>query len=915
VRSASTFQLEGKVTILGNKAGGTIDATTVGDLINSVNTPSDSNSTVTQAVPEGTFSEGSASNVYLAHGKQIEVVGAVDATSSIGVLPAGGYDKEFVTGWSNAGADAVTTVFAADYGEYAATATSSGNLTWTSTHEHEYIYTVLSDGGVLETCSKTNCPDPQGGTVLMDVDNASYSGTAHDAVLSGNFENVDHSVKYYYSATNAARANQTETTSTVNAGYYTAVLYAGDEEVHSLSFQVTKVDLIITANDNTIYYAYAPADAGVTYDGFVNGETQAVLGGTLQYAHGYSRYDSTGIYGITPAGLTSTNYNIKFERGFLTVKKLPVTATVAATSSEYGSELASIPVTITLGATGYTLPAADDDVNAKIQDDIIVMATLPAGVTKYSDAATYNVIVTTINTNYEVTVAGNANAYTIKKATAQISSVTLRGWTYGETPNDPVAAGATSGVVYSYSTEENGNYTTVRPTNAGTYWVKASVAGTSNTEASEQKAKFTIAKKVVNEPAEQPTTYTYTGEAIEYKVAASDYYTVTGNKQTKIGEDYKVTISLNDPANYVWSSGVSDNITRTFSITAGDEEVSILWLIIVLGIVLVIELVAVAVFWARHRSMEDSEPEEDTGKVNSSALGIIPLILAASIPSWQVIVVIVLAIAIVLVALINIIIILKNKGGLRIKYIEKERIIYRDGKAEVDGQEMAITLVNPNDLQLTTIPTQPVFMSDGTGELTEVLRSVDKDTGMATIIRFRKSFEAKYIQASDEAKDYYTALKNEILSYKKTRSRVSWNYDNIMYGRDSILRFNVRGKTLCLYFALDPDSLDQDKYKVERSESKRYEDVPCLYRIKNQRRVNLAIELMSMLAEKYGMKRGEDQHGDYYVHYESTESLLQRRLIKEYYIHEKYADYIRKRKEQTIVEDEGDEERDNSVDD
>ena len=73
-------------------------------------------------------------------------------------------------------------------------------------------------------------------------------------------------------------------------------------------------------------------------------------------------------------------------------------------------------------------------------------------------------------------------------------------------------------------------------------------------------------------------------------------------------------------------------------------------------------------------------------------------------------------------------------------------------------------------------------------------------------------------------------LKNFALSYKNTSSRVSWNYDSINAGRKILVRFAVRGKTLCVYFPLDADNLP-DKYKVEKSESKRFEDVPCMYRI------------------------------------------------------------------------------------
>ena len=80
---------------------------------------------------------------------------------------------------------------------------------------------------------------------------------------------------------------------------------------------------------------------------------------------------------------------------------------------------------------------------------------------------------------------------------------------------------------------------------------------------------------------------------------------------------------------------------------------------------------------------------------------------------------------------------------------------------------------------------------------------VEKDKeGNFFEIRFSKSFQAKLIQASDEAKGYYEVLKNEVLSYKKTKSVVSWSFDSINSGRNPVMKFAVRGKTLCVYFPL-----------------------------------------------------------------------------------------------------------------
>ena len=148
-------------------------------------------------------------------------------------------------------------------------------------------------------------------------------------------------------------------------------------------------------------------------------------------------------------------------------------------------------------------------------------------------------------------------------------------------------------------------------------------------------------------------------------------------------------------------------------------------------------------------------------------------------------------------------------------------------------------------------------------------------------IRYIKSFMAKLIQAPEETKKYYEELKNEVLSYKKTNSRVSWHYDSINSGRNMVLRFAIRGKTLGVYFPLDAEAYQDSKYKVEKIESRKFEDTPCLYRIKNDRRLGYAKELISVVAMKLGLEKGKEQHESYVIPYESTKALLERGLIKE----------------------------------
>ena len=160
-----------------------------------------------------------------------------------------------------------------------------------------------------------------------------------------------------------------------------------------------------------------------------------------------------------------------------------------------------------------------------------------------------------------------------------------------------------------------------------------------------------------------------------------------------------------------------------------------------------------------------------------------------------------------------------------------------------------------------------------------IVRGAD---GTAIYFMYNKSFTAKLIQANDEVREYYNTLKNYVLSYKKVTTRISWSHESVKNGRNKICRFVFRGKSLYLYLPLDPDGYTDTKYKVERTEAKRFEEFPCLYRIKNPRRVKYATELLATVMEKYGLKQIEKENEDFVKDYpyEETLPLIKRGLIK-----------------------------------
>lgn len=150
------------------------------------------------------------------------------------------------------------------------------------------------------------------------------------------------------------------------------------------------------------------------------------------------------------------------------------------------------------------------------------------------------------------------------------------------------------------------------------------------------------------------------------------------------------------------------------------------------------------------------------------------------------------------------------------------------------------------------------------------------------IIKYNKSHTAKLIQSSDICKNYYSVLKNELLSYSGIKCRVSWKYETFYCGRQTYARLSMRGKKLCIFLALNPADYADTKYIIDdKSEVLAYEKTPLLYRIKNDRRLKYAKELIATVMD--GRRKSEDFNEVNYVSqlpYEEIEPLIERKLVK-----------------------------------
>lgn len=171
---------------------------------------------------------------------------------------------------------------------------------------------------------------------------------------------------------------------------------------------------------------------------------------------------------------------------------------------------------------------------------------------------------------------------------------------------------------------------------------------------------------------------------------------------------------------------------------------------------------------------------------------------------------------------------------------------------------------------------------DRDDEEAEELEYID-ESGNKIKIACNRSFTANLIQSNPQVKSYYSEIKNRLLSYRGVKARTSWRYESFNKGRSQLAKLKIRGKTICLYLALDPDGFEKSKYFQERTDAKCFASVPMMIRVRSDRGLKRALELIDAAAAglKLSLLDGIDKHNysDDYP-YETTAALVERKLVK-----------------------------------
>lgn len=149
-------------------------------------------------------------------------------------------------------------------------------------------------------------------------------------------------------------------------------------------------------------------------------------------------------------------------------------------------------------------------------------------------------------------------------------------------------------------------------------------------------------------------------------------------------------------------------------------------------------------------------------------------------------------------------------------------------------------------------------------------------------VRYRTSFMSRLIQAEEPLQDYYTVIKNLLLSYKGVKARSSWNFESFNKARIQCAKLNIKGSALQVYLALDPNEYNANKYHfADVGDKPKLDQVPMLLKVKSERALKYTIELIEEMMHKLGMEKASNaKYVDYHMPYETTEALAERELVK-----------------------------------
>jgi len=422
-------------------------------------------------------------------------------------------------------------------------------------------YNVVENVDVTVKVSKANQTAPEAPTAagktinsitLNTIPNGEYKCGAGDWQTSPTFTGLDQNKGYAFRQRYAADANHN-----ASAGSEETIIYTANH-THSFTYSASNGTITATCNgagtcdltDNKVSFTLT-APTNLVYDGT---DKKATLEGVDAFnaATGLNVSADDIVYNNLTNVVTETKNAGTYQALYTLQTDFPrpfvgITFTVAKANptyeapkgiyAAYGDTLADV-----------ALPEGWAWVNDTTSVGDVGKKTFKANFTP-ADTTNYNTV-----ENVDVTVKVNPADIT--------PTVSLDGWTYGQTAKTPSVSGNSGNgeVTYTYATKGSDNFSATVPTNAGNYTVKATIAATTNYNGATATADFTIAKATPAIPVPMGLKATY-GDTLA-DVTLPDGWAWVDSTQS-VGDAGKKTFK----ANYTPADTDNYNVVENYDVT------------------------------------------------------------------------------------------------------------------------------------------------------------------------------------------------------------------------------------------------------------------------------------------------------------------------------------------------------------
>lgn len=183
---------------------------------------------------------------------------------------------------------------------------------------------------------------PEGISLIASSENAVYGDAVTLALSFTEYEDIEYSVRWLVDGAVAEGdgnafvlkkgAGRYRVKANVSASYGDATSSVSSNEI---TVYIAKKELEVTPAVYPLVYgeAYEP---DFVYDGFVNGEDETVLKGSIYVSTAYVQGADVGSYYVSAGGISAENYEIKTQTVTLNVEKRPLKVEVVSAKVTYG---------------------------------------------------------------------------------------------------------------------------------------------------------------------------------------------------------------------------------------------------------------------------------------------------------------------------------------------------------------------------------------------------------------------------------------------------------------------------------------------------------------------------------------------------------------------------------------------------